>query len=219
MKFNPFLFLNNQVVKNPKVVDALSQLFDRSSRITRAILFDIRFFVPIFLIICFDVFFRTENLLIISDFLRTVGFSKESLLHVWTRLLPIDLFLVFLFLEILLDLVVINMIIISLDSVKEKMISKYGPSIIKDRGYNMLASSVGRVALLGCGALTSYCADVVLNHQELKSWEKVQMSENDLAREQGRPPIQHQPPYLNRQIVLTGEVKIHGEITNKNEKA
>ena len=147
-KYKTTLFekVDNYLRINFKLGHLLFILFDFGSKVTRFIVFDLRGYIPVMLlIICVPVAYAEEfvNFLIA---LRTPENIFDCLKH-----LPLALKGVFFLYIFIFDLVFFCTFLACIPSIKEKMIEKYkNTEIMKIRGYNV-AGATARTIMANMG--------------------------------------------------------------------
>ncbi len=204
---NTFKKIENFLVKQKKLLNLMVIFFDRSSKITHFFLFDLRVYFTV-LSLAFMIFFlETENLLIFSGYLREIGVNKLTLKYAFINILPFDVKLCLFFIYLLVSLVSINMVLISFSPVRNEMILKYGPDIIKLRGYNSPVSSLVRTGTLASACLLGYCADLYAKDREGVRWGKVCDKTLETSQKIGQPIKLPPAPWESRQIRIDGHVQ------------
>lgn len=150
---NPFLFIleiiDNFLKRNEKLTNLVVLFFDFASKITHFFLFNFKGYFSLILVLFFVPIYYTEQFM---EFLMLVVREPLQFISCFTTL-PLVLSIVFIFLLLLIELVILCTFLSLIPTIKEKMIDKYkDPLIIKKRGYNMNTSSFARVATLGLPA-------------------------------------------------------------------
>lgn len=209
--------IDNFLEKNPKLLNLVVGFFDKTSKLTHIVLFDIRVFFTIASLGFVIFFIETENLLIFSEFLREVGISKDNLQYGIVYILPLDIKLFLTFFLILMEIVILNMVLISLKSVRNKMISLYDVNIVKQRGYNSPTTSLARVGSIGVICLGGYCADLLYKKKEVESWKEVEIKRMDTSIKTGVPSNPTPTPWEHRQALVKGHVTLSVELKNKSD--
>lgn len=128
--------LNKFIINKPKLKIFLFKFFDFMSKITYYLFIDLRLFIP-FSLLCFFivVFFSTESLYFFH-YLLEKGLSFSTFKYAFFNVLNIYLQLLFVFFFVSLQIIIANMMIIQIPCIRNLMIERYGPTIIKQRGYN-----------------------------------------------------------------------------------
>lgn len=199
--------LESFLEKKPKLLNGLVLFFDKTSKVTSVLLFDVRVFFTL-LSVGFGIFFiNTDSLMILADYFRTLGISYITVKYAFKHILSWDVIIFLLFLCSLMEIVVLNMFLIALKPIKHKMVTLYGDNVVKQRGYNAPNSSLIRTVAIGSGCLFGYCADLIVKDREVAAWRDVCKDELEAATKADRSPVYPEPPYKYRQVQVTGHVE------------
>lgn len=149
--------------KFPLFVSIFSLFFDYTSRVTYYLV------IPPIVVafhLVLPTFVTIMHLREFSIFLAKV--NAQGILHIIPLALEtfsLDYILMHIYYMLLLQITNLNAILAHVPSVREQMISKYGPDIFKNRGYNSSSMSPRNTILYAGGILTASVLGIAANYQ------------------------------------------------------
>lgn len=131
-----FHFLDNFVKKFPLFQSFLFYFFDISSRLSYYLYIDLRFYIPIICSIFGTIIVSHDSSIGFLTYLYKNSFSFSAFSYAFTNILNIYLKVAFLYMFVSFQVIITNMQICQIPTIREKLIKKYGDNIFKVRGYN-----------------------------------------------------------------------------------
>lgn len=151
-----FHFLDNLIKKFPLLDSFLFYFFDISSRITYYLYIDLRFYIPIVCNIFGTIILSHDSSIGFVMYLYDNGLTPYTLSYAFTNILNIYLKIAFLYIFVSFQIIVTNMQICLIPTIRQKLIKKYGDNIFKKRGYNTIARTLTSLTGLTALAVCAY---------------------------------------------------------------
>ena len=163
-------FCDNVFEKKPMVFSFASRFFEKTSRVTRFLMFDsLAYPLSIFLVGFFTNLYFDQIQIVLLKF-KLFGFSQIFSI-LWSCPLGFQLFLLvyFLFFQI----VTLNTILASSNKISSYMKSKYGESIMKELHHNSTVSTFVRSLLPAATTICIFCGN-----SAIEAYANVKISDN-----------------------------------------